>query len=59
VPHHRASRLSDSWDPPPVSRNDAPGLTGAFQPRVHDLLRAAFEALGERPLAGRIPAWTA
>ncbi|MDX2238591.1 MAG: hypothetical protein NW203_13595 [Hyphomonadaceae bacterium] len=39
--------------------NRGTGLLGAYQPRVHYLTRAAFEALGPRVRWSDVPAWEA
>lgn len=39
-------------------RNDHGGLLGEFQPRVHYLERARFEALGDFVAAADVPPWT-
>jgi hypothetical protein len=46
------------FDPDRMWRhNDHDGLLGAYQPRVHYLDTAAFEALGEHVTPDRVPPW--
>lgn len=60
TPAHIGSR-SDYWsrsfDPNATFRNDHAGALGRYQPRVHYMSRAEFEALGSRVRATDVPVW--